>query len=68
MPDQWEYKLLVGRGWPATFKDAEGKDYGCLLEQKLLDRLGKEGWEVCAYNVSSVANAALILKRKVASA
>jgi hypothetical protein len=68
MLDQWEYKLLVAEGLPATFRDREGRDYGHRLDQELLNRLGKEGWEVCAYNLSSVSSGVLILKRKVTSA
>jgi hypothetical protein len=65
MIEQWEYKLLVAEGLPATFRDSEGVDYGRRLDQELLNRLGSEGWEVCSYNASSTCSGVLILKRRL---
>ncbi len=64
MHDQWEYKLLSGT-W--SLRDAGGMKYGPLT-QELLNRLGKEGWEVCSYTYTSLTSATLILKRKLGSA
>jgi hypothetical protein len=66
MHEQWEYKLLIGHGFAQKLKDADGVDYG-RLSQEVLNRLGKEGWEVCGYSFSFVSPRILILKRKVAS-
>jgi hypothetical protein len=49
MHDQWEYKLLIGHGLRQNLRDAEGVEYG-RLSQELLNRLGKEGWEVCNHS------------------
>ena len=72
MHDQWEYKLLYGGGgfggWQRLFeKDGVNfVDYGP-LSQETLNRLGKEGWEVCSHRVSFLGWHTLILKRKAAS-
>ena len=66
MHEQWAYKLLIGHGFAQKLKDADGVDYG-RLSQELLNRLGKEGWEVCSHSFSFVSPRILILKRKVAS-
>jgi hypothetical protein len=66
MHEQWEYKLLVGHGLAQRLRDADGVDYG-RLSQELLNRLGKEGWEVCSHSFSFVSARILILKRKAAS-
>jgi hypothetical protein len=66
MQEQWEYKLLIGHGLRQRLKDANGLDYGP-LSQELLNRLGKEGWEVCSCSFSFVSPRTLILKRKAAS-
>jgi hypothetical protein len=65
MQEQWEYKLLIGHGLRQDLRDAEGVSYG-RLSQELLNRLGKEGWEVCSHSVSFVSPRIVILKRKVA--
>jgi hypothetical protein len=67
MDEQWEYKLLLGHGLTQVLHDADGLAYG-KLSQELLNRLGKEGWEVCSHNFSSVSPVILILKRKLRSA
>jgi hypothetical protein len=68
MHDQWEYKLLMGRGLHQyRLKDENGADYG-ELSQDMLNQLGKEGWEVCSHNLSSVPPASLILKRRMGGA
>jgi hypothetical protein len=64
MHDQWEYKLLIGH-WPwQDLRDAEGVSYG-RLSQELLNRLGKEGWEVCSHSFSFVSPRTVILKRRI---
>jgi hypothetical protein len=66
MHDQWEYKMLVGHTEWATphWVDADdATDYGSTLSTDLLNRLGQEGWEVCAFDVS-LAGRTLLLKRK----
>jgi hypothetical protein len=67
MHDQWEYTLLIGHGLRQTLRDAEGVEYG-RLNQELLDRLGKEGWEVYSHSFSFVSPRIMILKRKMTSA
>jgi hypothetical protein len=61
MHDQWEYKLLIGL-W--SLKDENGVDYG-KLSHVMLNKLGKEGWEVCSHNFSFVSPVILILKRRI---
>ena len=66
MREQWEHKLLVGH-WPwQELRDGEGVSYG-KLSQALLNRLGKEGWELCSESFSFVSPRTVILKRKVAA-
>ena len=66
MRDQWEYKMLVLKvvNFLATrthWVDADDKtDYGGVVSTQLLNRLGQEGWEVCA----ALADGTLLLKRK----
>jgi len=67
MYEQWEYKPRVGRGLTQDLRDAEGVRYG-RLSQELLNRLGKEGWEVCSHSFSFVSPRIVILKRKMTSA
>jgi hypothetical protein len=67
MHDPWEYKLLVGHGLRQNLRGAEGLEYG-RLSQELLNRLGKEGWEVCSHSFSFVSPRILILKRKIEKA
>jgi hypothetical protein len=64
MQDEWQYKLLIGTGFRNHLQDADGVKYG-KLSQELLNKLGKEGWEVCGLNSSAVSPVMLILKRKV---
>ena len=65
MREQWEHKMLVGH-WPwQDLRDAEGVSYG-RLNQELLNRLGKEGWELCSESFSFVSPRIVILKRKAA--
>lgn len=64
VPEQWEYKLLVGHGIHNTLRDQNDEEHGQLSEE-LLDKLGKEGWEFCSH---TVLPATLILKRKLKSA
>ena len=67
MRDRWEYKMLVGSVVPPQWKDADdGTDYGPSIETEMLNRLGRDGWEVCAFDVS-LAGRTLILKRKQAA-
>ncbi len=65
MRDQWEYKMLVGSlGVPPHWKDADdATDYGPTISTEILNRLGQDGWEVCAFDVS-LAGRTLILKRR----
>ncbi len=66
MHDRWEYKMLVGSGGVSShWVDADdATDYGTVtLSTELLNRLGQEGWEVCAFDVS-LAGRILLLKRK----
>jgi hypothetical protein len=67
MQEQWEHKLLIGHGLRTDLRDAEGASYG-RLSQELLNRLGKEGWEVCSYAFSFVSPPILILKRRITAA
>jgi hypothetical protein len=67
MYEQWEYKLLTGHGLRQNLRDAEGVEYG-QLSQELLNRLGREGWEVCSHSFSFVSPSIVILKRKTTSA
>jgi hypothetical protein len=67
MHDQWEYKLLIGHWLRQNLRDAEGVEYG-RLSQELLNRLGKEGWEVCSESFSFMSPRIVILKRKMTSA
>jgi hypothetical protein len=67
MHDHWEYKLLIGHGLRQNLRDAEGVEYGW-LSQELLNRLGKDGWEVCSHSYSFVSPRIVILKRKMTSA
>ena len=67
MYERWEYKLLVGRGLTQDLRDAEGVRYG-RLSQELLNRLGKEGWEVCSHSFSFVSPRIVILKRRMTPA
>jgi hypothetical protein len=66
MHDQWEYKLLIGHGLRQNLRDAEGVEYG-RLSQDLLNRLGKDHWEVCSHSFSFVSPRIVILKRKCTS-
>ena len=66
MREQWEHLMLVGHGLRQDLRDAEGTSYG-QLSQELLDRLGKEGWELCSQCFSSVSPRIVILKRKAAA-
>ena len=66
MYEQWEYKLLRGRGLRQNLHDADGVAYG-QLSQELLNRLGREGWEVCSHNFSFVSAVTVILKRRLKS-
>ena len=64
MQEHWEHKLLVGHGLRQDLRDAEGVSYG-KLSQELLNRLGKEGWELCSESSPSfVSPRIVILKRK----
>jgi hypothetical protein len=63
MQEQWQHKLLIGRGFKQDLRDAQGVSYGPLSED-LLNRLGKEGWEVCSHNYSFVSPVIVILKRR----
>jgi len=63
MHDRWEFKLLTGHGLKQNLRDAEGVEYG-RLSQELLNRLGKEDWEVCSHSFSFVSPRIVILKRK----
>jgi hypothetical protein len=64
MRDQWEHKLLIGHGFTQDLRDEKGASYGKLSEE-LLNRFGKEGWEVCSHSISWVSPRIVILKRKV---
>lgn len=70
MRDHWEYKMLVGSsvGFPGVtphWVDADdAADFGSTLSTELLNRLGQDGWEVCALDVSALAGRTLLLKRK----
>ncbi len=64
MSDQWEYKLLVGGGLRQHLRDGAGADYGPLSEE-LLNRLGREGWEVCGHNLAFGSSASLVIKRRL---
>lgn len=61
---QWEYKFLVGQGIGSRLRDSSGVDYGALSEE-LLNRLGKEGWEVCSHTFNYGSQPSLIVKRRI---
>jgi hypothetical protein len=65
MRDRWGYMMLVGSGAaPPHWADADDTtDYGSTLSTEILNRLGQDGWEVCAFDVS-LAGRTLLLKRK----
>jgi hypothetical protein len=69
MRDQWEYKMLVRNvvGFLSVqthWVDADdGTDHGAEVSTELLNRLGQEGWEVCALD-ATLAGGTLLLKRK----
>jgi hypothetical protein len=68
MGDHWEYKMLVGSsvnflGRPHWVDADDATDYGSTLNTETLNRLGQDGWEVCALDVS-LAGRTLLLKRK----
>ncbi len=64
MHDQWEYKMLVGSGTLPHWVDADDQtDYGSTLTTQTLNRLGQDGWEVCALDVSMIGRT-MLLKRK----
>jgi hypothetical protein len=65
MRDQWQYKVLVGSGvLEFRWKDADdATDFGPTIGTEVLNRLGQEGWEVCAYLGPPYGNT-LVLKRK----
>ncbi len=58
--------VLLGHGPGQDLRDADGVSHG-KLSQELLNRLGKEGWEVCSHNFSSVSPVVVILKRRLGS-
>jgi hypothetical protein len=63
MHDRWEYKILTARaGKP--LKDEGGSEYGQFSEAGLTT-LGRNGWEVCGYDWSTLNVHTLIVKRKV---
>jgi hypothetical protein len=66
--EQWEYKLLVGQGLPDTLRDQDNVEFG-KLNAELLNKLGKEGWEVCSHTLLPLQalTATLILKRRLVS-
>ena len=64
MSEPWEYKFLVGHGVRSHLRDGDGVEYGPLCEE-LLNRLGREGWEVCSHNDSAGSQPSLIVKRCV---
>ena len=68
MQEQWEYKLLVGQGLPDTLRDQDNVEFG-KLNAELLNKLGKEGWEVCSHTLLPLVAIThnLILKRRVVS-
>lgn len=66
MQEQWEHKMLVGTGLRQRLKDAEGIDYG-VFNQKLLDKFGKEGWELCSHSFSFTSPTIVVFKRKINS-
>ncbi|MFL5338944.1 MAG: hypothetical protein ACJ8F7_02155 [Gemmataceae bacterium] len=65
MHDQWEYKIIVSDAVSAAnWKDADdATEYGRTVTTEMLNRLGQDGWEVSAFDVS-LAGRTLILKRK----
>ena len=65
MSEAWEYKFLVGQGRGSHLRDGGGADHGPLCEE-LLNRLGREGWEVCSHDFSSGSQPSLIVRRRVA--
>ena len=69
-PDQWEYKTISSREWPRMLKDA-GSNFGRSneweVQDQLLNGLGREGWEVCAYSRGTF-QFMLVLKRRIVSA
>jgi hypothetical protein len=66
MHDRWEYKIVVGS--PTSWKDEDGAtDYGRLITTEILNRLGQDGWELCALDITVLPESSggtMILKRR----
>lgn len=60
---EWEYKLLTAEALESPLQDEAGNKYG-KLNEATLNALGKEGWEVCGYNLLLNYVGTLIMKRK----
>ncbi len=65
-----ESQFVAAKDWRrvkelfAIYLDADDMtDYGSTLSTELLNQLGQDGWEVCAFDVS-LAGRTLLLKRK----
>ncbi|HVS34244.1 MAG TPA: hypothetical protein VMS17_01605 [Gemmataceae bacterium] len=64
MHEQWEYKTLARRWFTSGFFDEAGVVYDPLSDE-MLNRLGKQGWEVCGYHWLGFVGPTLILKRRL---
>jgi len=72
MPDQWEYKTIGGGRWRQMLRAAGSDCYRpneFEVQDELLNGLGREGWEVCAYTRCVFPFAVMIvLKRRIGAA
>lgn len=49
MHEQWEYKVLSPSGLiPTKWRDEDGEEYQAKMTEEWLDKLGQDGWELCA--------------------
>jgi len=70
MRDRWEYRTLSGDEWHqmlraggmSLFRSNESQ-----VQDEVLNRLGGEGWEVCAYS-QGLFHITVVLKRRIESA
>jgi hypothetical protein len=62
MAEKWEYKILTARVGKRLCDESKN-EYGEFNDAGL-NHLGKDGWEVCAYDWSSLSSVhTVILKR-----
>lgn len=64
MTERWEYRYLVGRGSQGKLVDGDGIVHGPLT-QELLNRLGRDGWEVVSHFACSQSQPSLVIRRRL---